>query len=81
MINGHTERLPNCAEILERNYDSRRGYWIILAYNGGEQPYVVWSADDNGYTYSGHYFYSKDGALAKWRELTKIAASPLCVST
>lgn len=81
MMHANTERLQNSAEILERNYDSRRGYWVVLAYYGGEQPYVVWSTDNNGHAYGGHYFYSKDGAMAKWREMTAIARSPLCVST
>jgi hypothetical protein len=60
-------------EIKELNNGARpitfRGDKVLANWSG---EYVVWTHDDNGNTFWGHYF--KDDRLAAWRYFEKVTA-------
>jgi hypothetical protein len=42
-------------EVKEKS-DTGTGFWIVLAYTGGHDPYVTWVMNDRGHCFSGNYF-------------------------
>lgn len=58
--------LPNGATVLSSKVSLTVCTRYVLAKTGGYHPYVVWSATEDGQTYTGRYYQDLDEAMEKF---------------